>query len=105
MIEEHLSRIRLKEEESKMRLSAAEVEAAAHIEKERENGVRHLGDVRMECAELERSLIATARRNADEKISGLRAGSAKRLAALAVLARKNQGKALETIVKEFREGV
>jgi len=105
MIEEHLSRIRLKEEESKMRLSAAEVEAAERIEKAHEDGVKHLDDVRMECADLERSFVASARRNADEKISGLRAGNAKRLAALSVLAKKNREKALEMFMKEFREGV
>ena len=105
MIEEHLNRIRSKEDESRSRLAAAEAEASELVEKARASGTSHLDDVQTECGELERSLMAAARRNADERIAALRAESAKKLAALAVLARKNQEKALEIIMREFHEGV
>jgi len=105
MIEEHLSRIRSKEEEFKRRSVEAELRATEIVEKARADGEKHLDEVRMETAELERSLMASARRTADEKISGLRAENAKRLAALAVLAKKNHDKAVETIQKEFSRGV
>jgi len=105
MIEEHLNRIRATEDESRSRLAAAEAEAAELVEKARASGMQHLDEVRTECGELERSLMAAARRNADGRIGALRAESAKKLAALAVLAHKNQEKALEIIVKEFHEGV
>jgi hypothetical protein len=85
MIEEHLSRIRSKEEEARAHSAEAAVRAA-------------------ELAELERSLMAASRRSADEKIAGLRAEDAKKLAALSVLAKKNLAKAVETILKEFRQG-
>jgi vacuolar-type H+-ATPase subunit H len=105
MIEEHLSRIRSKEEGSKARIAAVEGEAAAVIEKAHEEGRRHLDEVKMSAAELERSLLAAARRKADARISELRADNAKRLAALAVLAKKNQEKAIEMILRKFREGI
>ncbi|MDD4857640.1 MAG: hypothetical protein PHD74_05985, partial [Candidatus Krumholzibacteria bacterium] len=85
MIEEHLSRIRSKEEESKVRLKAAGGEAAALIEKANQEGKQHLDEVKMSVAELERSLLAAARRKAEARISELRAENAKRQAALAVL--------------------
>ena len=104
MIEEHLNRIRSKEEEARSRAADAAVKAAELIERAREEGNKYLEDVVLETAELERSLMAAARRNADERISGLRAENAKRLAALSILAKKNELKAVETVVKEFRQG-
>ena len=104
MIEEHLSRIRSKEEEARARTAEAALRAAELVEKAREDGGTYLDDVAMEVAELERSLMAASRRSADEKIAGLRAEDAKKLAALSVLAKKNQAKAVETTVKEFRQG-
>ena len=104
MIEEHLSLIRSKEAESKERIAGAEARAVELVEKERENAVKLLDEERLKAAELERSLLAAARRNADERISVLRAENAKRLAGLAVLAKKSYEKAIEMILKEFREG-
>lgn len=104
MIEEHLSRIRAGEDEAKARIAEAEARAVELVEKSREDGARHLDDVRGEALETERSLMAAARRGADEKISMLRAENAKKLAALAVLAKKNQERAVEMIVKAFRGG-
>jgi len=104
MIEEHLSRIRSKEEDSKARIAAAEAEAVALVERAHEDGRRRLEDVRMEAAELDRSLLAAARRAADEEISALRAENAKRLAGLAVIAKRNQEGAIEMILEEFRGG-
>jgi hypothetical protein len=105
MIEEHLNLIRSKESESRERIAAAEADASALVERERDNAVKLLDEERLKAAELERSLLAAARRNADERISALRAENAKRLAGLAVLAKKNYEKAIDTILKEFREGV
>jgi vacuolar-type H+-ATPase subunit H len=104
MIEEHLKRIRSKEEEARSRLASGKAEADAIVEKAREEGIRHLDEARTALSETERSLIAAARRSADEKISVLRAENAKKLAALVVLARKNQAKAIEMILKEFHGG-
>jgi vacuolar-type H+-ATPase subunit H len=104
MIEEHLSRIRSKEEESKARIAAAEGKASMLVEKAHEGGRQHLDEVRMAAAELERSLLAAARRSAEKRVSELRAENAKRLAALTVLAKKNQEQALESLTKEFRSG-
>jgi vacuolar-type H+-ATPase subunit H len=104
MIEEHLGLIRSKEAESKERIAEAGAGAAGLVEKERENAGKLLDEERLKAAELERSLLAAARRNADEKVSALRAENAKRLAGLAVLAKKSYEKAIDMILKEFREG-
>lgn len=104
MIEEHLGLIRSKETESKERVATAEARAVELVEKERESAGKLLDEERLKAAELERSLLAAARRNADEKVSALRAGNAKRLAGLAVVAKKSYEKAIDMILKEFREG-
>ena len=104
MIEEHLSRIRSQEEAAKSRVAEAEIKAAELVEKSREDGAKHLDDVRGEAHEIERSLMAAARWSADERISMLRAENAKKLAALVVLAKKNRERAVEMIVKAFRGG-
>jgi vacuolar-type H+-ATPase subunit H len=104
MIEEHLSRIRSKEEQARTRTAEASARAAELVERARDDGAKGLGDTAVEVAELERSLMAAARRSADEKISRLRAENAKRLAALIVLAKKNHEKAVETVINEFRRG-
>jgi hypothetical protein len=104
MIEEHLDLIRSKEAESKERIAGAEAKAVEFVEKERERAASLLDEERLKAAELERSLLAAARRNADEKVSALRAENAKRLAGLAVLAKKSYEKAIDMILKEFREG-
>lgn len=105
MIEEHLNLIRSKESQSRDRVAAAEAEASALVERERDNAAKLLDEERLKAAELERSLLAAARRNADEKISALRAENAKKLAGIAVLARKSYEKAIDSILKEFREGI
>lgn len=105
MIEEHLGLIRLKEAESRERIAGAEAKAVELVEKERENAGKLLDEERLKAAELERSLLAAARRNADEKVSVLRAENAKRLAGLAVLAKKGYEKTIDIILKEFREGI
>ncbi len=105
MIEEHLNLIRSKESQSRDRIAAAEAEASALVERERDNAAKLLDEERLKAAELDRSLLAAARRNADEKISALRAENAKKLAGIAVLARKSYEKAIDSILKEFREGV
>jgi len=104
MIEEHLSRIRSQEETAKARVADAEAKAAELVERSREDGAKHIDDVSIEARETERSLLAAARRGADEKIAVLRAENAKRLASLVVLAKKNEAKAIDMIVKAFREG-
>jgi vacuolar-type H+-ATPase subunit H len=104
MIEEHLGLIRSKETESKERVATAEARAVELVEKERESAGKLLDEERLKAAELERSLLAAARRNADEKVSALRAENAKRLAGLAVVAKKSYEKAIDMILKEFREG-
>jgi vacuolar-type H+-ATPase subunit H len=105
MIEEHLNLIHSKETESKERIAEAESKAAETTENERANADKLLDEEKLMAAELERSLLAAARRNADEKIKALRAENAKKLAALAVLAKKNHEKAIDMILKEFREDI
>lgn len=104
MIEEHLGLIRSKEAESKERIAGAEAKAVELVEKERERAGKLLDEERLQAAELERSLLAAARRNADARVSALRAENAKRLAGLAVLAKRGYEKAIDMILKEFREG-
>jgi len=105
MIEEHLNLIRSKEADSRNRIAEAEAKAVELVERERENSAKLLDEERMKAAELERSLLAAARRSAEAKVSGLRAENAKRLAALAVIAKKSYEKTIDMILKEFREGV
>ena len=64
MIEEHLSRIRSKEAESKERIAAAEAEAAELVEKERENAVKAS---RRRAAEGGRARALAPRRRAAER--------------------------------------
>jgi vacuolar-type H+-ATPase subunit H len=104
MLEEHLKRIRAAEEDARSRAVAAEESARLVVEKAFEEGGREMDEARMAAAELERSLLAAARRSADGTISTLRADSAKKLAAVAVVAKKNRERALEMIIKEFTEG-
>jgi vacuolar-type H+-ATPase subunit H len=105
MIEEHLDRIRSKEEEAHSRLADAGARAADLVEQARRDGGKHLDDVRADAGERERSGLAAARRAADERISALRAENAKRLAALVVFAKKNRKRCIEMITEEFRAGV
>jgi vacuolar-type H+-ATPase subunit H len=104
MMEKHLDLVRAKEEEARSSVAAAAARSADIVEQARRDGEAHLDEVRAEAAERERSSLAAARRAADERSSTMRAENAKRLAALAVLARKNEERVIETIVKEFRAG-
>jgi vacuolar-type H+-ATPase subunit H len=104
MLEEHLSRIRAAEDEARARVAAAEGKAGLLVEEAHEGGRKSLDDARMAAVELERSLLAAARRSADERVSVLRAENAKRLAGLAILAKKSYEKAIDMILKEFRTG-
>ena len=104
MIDRHLDRIRAEEERSRAAVADAESRAAEIVERARREGEALLEETRAEAVDRERSSLAAAQRRAGETISTLRAENAKRLAALAVLARKNEEGAAEMIAKEFRGG-
>ena len=104
MIEQHLETIRAEEREAKARAGEAEARAAEVIEKAHADGRKHIDDVGAEAADLERTLRAQATRKAEEEIADARAESAKLVAALGVIAKRNHEQALELIMKAFRAG-
>jgi|GEM_PF-1964959 len=105
MIEEHLKAIRDREKGAKERIHETRSKVEEILEREREAGEKGVEEVRVEAADLERSLLSGARRSADEKITALRADNAKRIAALSVVAKKSKGKAIDVIAEAFRKGV
>lgn len=104
MLETHLKTIRSKEIEAKAGVKKAEARAESILEEAHGKGEDHLEGVRADAAELERSLVSGARREAEEKIAVMRAENAKRIAALSVGAKKNIQKAVSAVLKAFREG-
>ncbi|UCF06307.1 MAG: hypothetical protein JSV33_04565 [bacterium] len=105
MIERHLEAIRSKEEKARSLIREAEGRAAEILDAAREAGEREIDDVRVEAAELERSLMARAREKAEETISGLRAENARKVASLSVLVKRNREPALDLIIDMFRKGL
>jgi vacuolar-type H+-ATPase subunit H len=105
MLKKHLEVIRHKEKEARAAVKEATSRAESIKESAREQGRGHLEEVRADTLELQKSLVAKARVEAEERIAEMRAENAKRLAALSVSSKKNLGKAMEIVMKAFREGV
>ena len=105
MINRHLEAIREKEKAAKGAAREALARADSIKERSREQGRTHLDEVRADTLELQKSLVAKARVEAEDKIAALRAESAKRAAALSVSSKRNLGKAIEIVMKAFKEGV
>lgn len=105
MLKRHLEAIRKKEKEAKAAAREALARGDSIREGSREEGRTLLDEVRADTLELQKSLVAKARVEAEEKVAALRGGNAKRAAALSVSSKKNLDKAMELIMKAFREGV
>jgi len=67
MLEEHLKAIRSKEKEAKTEVKEAGARVESILEEARRKGEEHLEKVRADAAELERSLVSRARREADRR--------------------------------------
>ncbi len=105
MLGKHLETIREKEKAAKGAAREALARADSIKERSREQGRTHLDEIRADTLELQKSLVAKARVDAEDKITALRAENAKRAAALNVSSKKNLGKAIEIVIKAFKEGV
>lgn len=105
MIEEHLEAIRAKEKEAKARIRGAEAQAQDIIEKARQEGENQIEQVKIDAAQLERSLKAEAADKATAEIEELRAENSRTIKSLNNIADRNQDEALDLIVKAFRGGL
>jgi vacuolar-type H+-ATPase subunit H len=105
MVEKHLDAIRAKEGEARERLEATAGEAEIILEKARTEGEKLIEDTKISGNELRRSMTAGAKQEAEKEIEALRAESAKMSAALEDVAGGNRDKALELIIRTFRQGL
>ena len=105
MVEKHLGAIRAKEKEAKERLAATSQEAEKILEQARAEGEKLIENAKISGNELIRALAAGAKEEADREIESLRAEDAKAAAALEETAVRNRDKALELIIRTFRQGL
>jgi vacuolar-type H+-ATPase subunit H len=105
MVEKHLEAIRAKEAEARARLAETAKEAELMLENARAGGEKLIEETKISGNELMRSMTAGAKSEADREIESLRAESAKAAAELEGAARRNNDKALELIVRTFRQGI
>lgn len=105
MLKRDLEAIREKERAARAAAREALARADSIREKSREEGRTHLDEVRADSLELQKSLVAKARVDGKEKIAALRAENAKRTVALSISSKKSFGKAIEIVMKAFKEGV
>jgi vacuolar-type H+-ATPase subunit H len=105
MVEKHLDAIRGKEEEARQRLAETAKEAELLMEDARAEGEKLIEDTKIKGNELIRSMAAGAKQEAQKEMETLRAGSAKASAGLEKTAGLNREKALELIIRTFRQGL
>ncbi len=105
MVEKHLDAIRAKESEARGRLAETAKEAELLLEKARAEGEKLIEETKISGNELMRSMTAEAKSEADSEIVTLRAGSAEAWAELDGAAGRNRDKALELIIRTFRQGL
>jgi DNA anti-recombination protein RmuC len=105
MLKRHLEAVRNREKEAKAAAREALARADSIRESSQEQGRALLDEVRADTLELQKSLVAKARVEAEEKIAALRAENAKRAAALSVSSKKNLDKVIKIVMKAFKEGV
>ena len=105
MVEKHLDAIRAKESEARGHLADTAKEAEVLLEKARADGEKLIEETKISGNELMRSMTAGAKQEADREIVTLRAESAKASAELNGAAGRNRDKALELIIRTFRQGI
>ena len=105
MVEKHLEAIRAKEAEARGRLAETAKEAELLLEKARAEGEKLIEETKISGNELMRSMTAGAKQEADREIETLRVESAKALVELEGTAGRNRDKALELIIRTFRQGL
>ena len=105
MVEKHLDAIRAKENEARERLAATAKEAEKILEQARAEGEKLIENTKISGNELMRALASGAKDEAGREIESLRADDAKASAALEVAAGRNRDKALELIIRTFRQGL
>ncbi len=105
MVEKHLDAIRAKEGEARRRLEETAREAELLLEKTRAEGEKLIEDTKISGNELRRSMTAGAKQEAEKEIEALRAESAKVSTALDEAAGRKRDKALELIIRIFRQGI
>ena len=105
MVEKHLDAIRAREAEARERLAETAKEAEQLLEKARAEGEKLIEETKISGNELMRSMAAAAKTEADQEIEGLREESAKAAAGLEAAAGRNRDKALELILRTFRQGL
>ncbi len=105
MVEKHLDAIRASESEARERLAETAKEAELLLEKARAEGEKLIEETKISGNELMRSMTAGAKQEADKEIVTLRAKSAKASAELDGAAGRNRDKALELIIRTFRQGI
>jgi len=105
MVEKHLEAIRAKEAEARGRLAETAKEAEILLEKARAEGEKLIEETKISGNELMRSMAAGAKASADREIETLRAQSAKALVELDGAAGRNGDKAIELIIRTFRQGI
>lgn len=105
MVEKHLEAIRAKEAEARGRLAETAQESELLLEKARAEGEKLIEETKISGNELMRSMIAGAKSEADNEIESLRAESAKTMSELEGTAGRNSDKALELIIRTFRQGI
>ena len=105
MVEKHLDAIRARESEARGRLADTAKEAETLLEKARAEGEKLIEETKISGNELMRSMTAGAKQEADKEIEVLRAESAKASAELDKTAGHNRDKALELIIRTFRQGI
>jgi len=105
MVEKYLDVIRAKEAEARERLAATSKEAELLMEKARAGGEKLIEDTKISGNEQMRSMMAGAKQEAGKEIETLRAGSTKASAELGETAGRNRDKALELIIRTFRQGL
>ncbi len=104
MVEKHLDAIRAKEGEARERLEATAKEAEIILENARAEGEKLIEDTKISGNELRRSKTAEAKQEAEKEIEALRGESAEVSDAVGEVAGRNREKALELIIRTFRQG-
>ncbi len=105
MVEKHLEAIRAQEAEAIGGLAETAKEAELLLEKARAEGEELIEETKISGNELMRSMMAGAKQEAGKEIERLRAESAKALVELEGTAGRNRDKALELIIRTFRQGL
>ncbi len=105
MVKQHLDSIREREEEAKKRIAEAGSEASRIVDQAREEGEKLLEDTRIEGNELKRTMIASAREDAQKKIGELRASNVESLDKQGQGAESKRREAVDMIIDEFHKGL